>query len=383
MSDIPTQWRNPARFEGVLQSYTTTERDGLGATIAGHVIWNSTSGQPEFYDGTNWVSHFAVDNLAVAGEITVEGEIGTGTASAGVLNLNTTETTVVVGDQIGRIEFAAPSEASGTDAIAMAAYIAAEAGDTFSATVNDTDLVFALGVSEAATIKYRLSPVCFHPEANDGAALGLAATAWADAYFASGAVIGFNNAYTITHSAALLTFSHAVAVTGAITPTGGVVAAGGFSYAPRNCWVGQEAPSVSTDGVDSTPVITETYCSEVFVPANCSITGVSLFNGSNVTGNVTVALANSAGTTLVKSASTAGSGADAMQRVPFTASYAAVGPANYWIQVQYDSGTARYNTHALGNHGVVVQTSQTYGDPTSLTPATTFTANVSNIACLY
>ena len=55
MPDIPTQWRSPARFEGVLQSYTTTERDALGATIAGHSIWNSTTGALEVYDGSAWI----------------------------------------------------------------------------------------------------------------------------------------------------------------------------------------------------------------------------------------------------------------------------------------------------------------------------------------
>lgn len=56
------------------------------------------------------------------------------------------------------------------------------------------------------------------PSANDGAALGAAATAWSDLFLASGAVIGFNNGnFTITHSAGLLTFSGAVTVTGALT----------------------------------------------------------------------------------------------------------------------------------------------------------------------
>ena len=53
--DLPTQWRSPARFEGVLQSYTTTQRDGLGATIAGHAIWNSTTAAMEVYDGSAWI----------------------------------------------------------------------------------------------------------------------------------------------------------------------------------------------------------------------------------------------------------------------------------------------------------------------------------------
>lgn len=175
------------------------------------------------------------------------------------------------------------------------------------------------------------------------------------------------------------------AFSGVITPTAGVAAAGGFSASPRGIWVGQEAPSVSTDYNDSTPVITETYVSEVFVPCNMTITGVAIFNGSNVTGNVTVGLADSTGApiTAAKSASTAGSGTDAVQRIAFATPYAAVGPATYFIQVQYSSGTARYNTHIIGNHAVLVQTGQTYGTLTSFTPPTTFVTNVGNVAGLY
>jgi len=182
-----------------------------------------------------------------------------------------------------------------------------------------------------------------------------------------------------------VTAASTLGVTGAITPTGGIAAAGGFSASPRWIHTGSYPAIISTSGTDSTPVTTETYVSEIWVPCNMTITGVALFNGSNVTGNVTVGLADSTGAPIAaaKSASTAGSGTDAYQRVPFATPYAAKGPATYFIQVQYDSGTARYNTHAVGNHGVLVQTSQTYGALTSFTPPTTFTANVSNMAALY
>jgi hypothetical protein len=156
---------------------------------------------------------------------------------------------------------------------------------------------------------------------------------------------------------------------GVITPVGGVAAAGGFSVSPRSLWIGQTAPQVSTDFNNSTPSTTETYVSEIFVPCNMTITGVALFNGTDVTGNVTVGLATSAGAPIAaaKSASTAAAGTDAIQLIPFAAPYAAVGPATYFIQVQYNSATARYNTHVLGKHGVLVQTAQTYGTFASFT----------------
>lgn len=189
----------------------------------------------------------------------------------------------------------------------------------------------------------------------------------------------------IATTAAIPAFTGAESHAGVITPTGGVAAAGGFSASPRGMWIGQTAPQVSTDFNNSTPSTTETYVSEIFVPCNMTITGIALFNGTDVTGNVTVGLATSAGAPIAaaKSASTAGSGTDAIQRVPFAVAYAALGPATYYIQVQYSSATARYNTHVIGNHGVLVQTGQTYGTLASFTAPSTFVTAVGNVGGLY
>ena len=83
------------------------------------------------------------------------GAAGTGTATAGVLNLTTAELTVDDTDQLGRIDFSAPLE-TGADAVLVGASIYAEADATFSATVNSTDLVFATGDSAAASEKMRI-----------------------------------------------------------------------------------------------------------------------------------------------------------------------------------------------------------------------------------
>jgi hypothetical protein len=57
---------------------------------------------------------------------------------------------------LGRIDFKAPLEAGGTDAILLAASIFAEADATFSSSVNSTALVFATGDSDAASEKVRI-----------------------------------------------------------------------------------------------------------------------------------------------------------------------------------------------------------------------------------
>ena len=79
------------------------------------------------------------------------------TADGAILKLQTSDTTVADGDVVGAIEFSAPDEAGGTDAITTAASIVAEADATFAADNNQTDLVFKLGSSEAATEKMRLT----------------------------------------------------------------------------------------------------------------------------------------------------------------------------------------------------------------------------------
>jgi hypothetical protein len=183
------------------------------------------------------------------------------------------------------------------------------------------------------------------------------------------------------------TLAGATTFTTAVTPTGGVGAAGGFSAAPRALHSQGQKAVVSTDGTDTTPSTTETYITSMFVPCNMTIVGVNVFNGSNVTGNITVGLANAVDGTPIaaaKSASTAGSGTDAYQKIPFATPYAAVGPANYLVCVQYDSATARFNTHAIGTDPNLKQTGTTYGTIPTISPLpTTFVTNLSNIMSFY
>jgi len=74
-------------------------------------------------------------------------------ATGGVLKLETSDTTVTDGSVLGKIEFKAPDEASGTDAILVGAAIEAVAEGTFAADNNATELVFKTGASAAADTK--------------------------------------------------------------------------------------------------------------------------------------------------------------------------------------------------------------------------------------
>ena len=181
-----------------------------------------------------------------------------------------------------------------------------------------------------------------------------------------------------------LTTAGNATIAGSVTPTGGVAAAGGFTTAARNLHTGGIPAQVSGDGTDATPVNTEVYIAEVFVPANVTLTGVSNFNGSVASGNLKVGLANSSGAVVATSASTAMVGTDVYQRVPFTGSYGAVGPATYYVLLFVDNSTARVNSHTFGDFGASKQTGQVYATGfTTITPPTTFTTALGPIASLY
>lgn len=152
------------------------------------------------------------------------------------------------------------------------------------------------------------------------------------------------------------------------------------TYSPRLCHTGGKPAMLSTEGNNSTPVVTETYLAEVYVPALVTITGVSLMNGAAVAGNVTVGLYSAAGVFLGKSDSTAQAGTDVYQRIPLALTLTS---GTYYVAAQFDSTSARFNTHIFGDFGAGKLTSQTYGTMPSATMPTTFTTALGPIASLY
>jgi len=106
-------------------------------------------------------------------------------ATGGVLKLETSDTTVTNGSVLGKIEFKAPDEASGTDAILVGAAIEAVAEGTFAADNNATELVFKTGASAAADTKMVIT---------SGGNLLLGATAYEGSSDsnASSAFLGYN-----------------------------------------------------------------------------------------------------------------------------------------------------------------------------------------------
>lgn len=173
----------------------------------------------------------------------------------------------------------------------------------------------------------------------------------------------------------------------AIVPTAGVGVAGGFTLRPSNVHTGGIPAQVSSDGTDATPSVSEAYYAAVMIPGNMTVTGVAVFLGSATEGNMKVGLFNSAGALLATSASTDVSGvsADTYFRIAFTATYAAVGPATYYVGILNDNTGNRFNAHTFGDFPASKTTGETYasGFTTISSPATTFTTALGPIASLY
>lgn len=162
---------------------------------------------------------------------------------------------------------------------------------------------------------------------------------------------------------------------------------GGINNASvRNSNVGAYAVRTTTDGTNTAFVITDTYVGEIQVTAAGVATGVALFNGTAVAGNVLVALYNAVGALVANSnlAGVAQAGMTAFQRVPFTAPVT-LSPGTYYVAVQGNNTGGNIRTIPTGNFGTALLTGGTFGTlPTApITVPTTFTAAQAPIAGLY
>lgn len=186
----------------------------------------------------------------------------------------------------------------------------------------------------------------------------------------------------VVASATVATF-----VAGGYAPVAGIGAAGalGAFLNPTVYHSGGVGATSATMGTDSTPVTTETYIVEIYIPVNGNYTGVAILNGSAAAGNVRISMADSTGAPIAAAltASTAQSGTAAYQKIPFAAVWSAKGPGKYFILVQFNNTSARFRTHAVGNFGAAKKTGETFGTFTAVTPPTTFTADLGPVCDVY
>ena len=101
-------------------------------------------------DGEVSLSHDADDGLIL--------KANSGDASGPKFYIKTAETTVVADDVIGSVQFQAPDEASGGDAVFLTGMIKSVATATFDASNNPAALTFHTSTSEHATEKMRITP---------------------------------------------------------------------------------------------------------------------------------------------------------------------------------------------------------------------------------
>jgi len=137
--------------------------DGAGS---GAVVTDALS-DLQIGNDLSLVSDSAVLNMGADNDITIThvADVGlklkqagaTGDGSPFVLTLQTGELDIAAADVLGQLDFQAPDEAAGTDAILVAAGISAISEGDFSSSSNATKLSFKTAVSEAASEKMFLS----------------------------------------------------------------------------------------------------------------------------------------------------------------------------------------------------------------------------------
>ena len=99
------------------------------------------------------------------------------------LIMQTGENDIAANDVLGAIDFQAPDESTGTDAILVAAGIEAVSEGDFSSSSNATSLVFKTGASEAAAGKIKVTSAGhLFPMADDSYDLGGASNQWRNIY---------------------------------------------------------------------------------------------------------------------------------------------------------------------------------------------------------
>jgi hypothetical protein len=215
-------------------------------------------------------------------------ELRGGLVLPGKLLLSTAETSVVNTNRLGQIDFQAPLDSAGTDAILVGASIWAEATATFSSTVNTTDLVFAAAIGETATAVMRMkkgSPGSLSPNTTNGMSLGTTALNWSDLYLDTGAIVDFDSGnVVITHSSGVINVSTGALQVGGVAVTTGV--------------------GVSLSGSTNNNIVTVTGANAMLGESNLNFDGstLAITGGATITTNITGA--NAAGPAFVNEAAT-------------------------------------------------------------------------------
>jgi hypothetical protein len=187
-----------------------------------------------------------------------------------------------------------------------------------------------------------------------------------------------------------LSVAGTLAVTGAITSTAAQTLTGGIAQATAPHGFANIPPATATTGTDTTPANGTQFVTSIFIPANKTLTGAAYLIGSvGGTDKVYAALYSASGALLANSSvssggATVGTAAN-LQTLDFSSTYAAVGPAMYYVGISMNGNTARLRSvpaHCSG--GIFAgSVSQTHGTVAAITAPTTFTADKAPYVFVY
>lgn len=142
-----------------------------------------------------------------------------------------------------------------------------------------------------------------------------------------------------------------------------------------------------TSGTSVTTVAGTIYWAAVLIPYNVTLTGIIFSIGTTGgTDKWIAALYNSAGTLLANS-DTAGitvGTANTKQKYAFASATTVTGPGVYYIALQSNGTTAKFLAFSNATEGFVTgSTTGSFATLPSITPGTTYTANIGPYASTY
>ena len=147
--------------------------------------------------------------------------------------------------------------------------------------------------------------------------------------------------------------------------------------------------ALNTSSGNNTAMVAGTiYYAALWIPFNVTLTGIIVTIGATGGTDKWIAALYSASGSLLANSATAGTTAGTTatkQAFAFTGTYAATGPAVYYIGLQSNGTTATFRsfTNALEGFATGTKTGNSFGTLTLGTPATSYTANVGPFANTY
>lgn len=143
-------------------------------------------------------------------------------------------------------------------------------------------------------------------------------------------------------------------------------------------------------GTDTAFADTVQFVSSIFLPVNKTLTGVGYLIGSVGGTDLAYAVLYNADGSVVAQSATSGGGvtvgtAATVQKIPFQTTYAAVGPAMYYVGISANGATAKLRTVPANlDFGIFGgQVSQTHGTIAAITEPTDFTAGKAPYCYIY